>query len=109
MEDGCGKVVCETGYGTRVDTIKEAGEADGEDVAVSEVDFSCCMGDPVDGKADENGWGCDGEGGIEGTPESDGSSTGSVLVSRTEVFGILTVGVWGGRLDVGRTGDSVED
>lgn len=67
------------------------------------------MGDLVDGKAGENGWGCDGEGGVEGTPESDGSSTGLVLVSRTKVFGLLTVGVEGGRLDVGRTGDSVED
>lgn len=67
------------------------------------------MGDPVDSKAGENGWGCDDEGGVEGTPESDGSSTGLVLVSRTKVFGLLTVGVEGGRLDVGRTGDSVED
>lgn len=91
VEDGCGKVVCETEYGARVDTIKETGEGDSEDAAVSEVDSSCCAGDPADGKADENGWGCDG--GAEGTPESDGSSTGLVLVSRTEVLGILTVGV----------------
>ena len=34
------------------------GEGDGEDVVVSEVD----PGDLVDGKADENGWGCDCEG-----------------------------------------------
>lgn len=77
-----------------MDTIKETGEGDGEDVAVSEVDFSCCVGDLVDdGKADENGWGCDGEGRAEGTPESDGSSTDLVLVSRTKVFGILAVDV----------------
>lgn len=89
MEDGCGKVVCETEYGARVDTSKETGEGDGEDVAIPEVD----PGDPVDGKVDENGWGCDNEGRAEGTPESDGSSTGLVLVSRTKVFGILTVDV----------------
>lgn len=76
----------------RVDTI-ETGEGDGEDVAVSEVDFSCCMGDRVDGKAEENSWGCDGEGGAEGTLELDGSSTGLVLALRTKVFGILTVKV----------------
>lgn len=76
-----------------MDTVKETGEGDSEDVVVSEVDFSCCMGDLVVGKADENIWGCDGEGGAEGTPESDGSSTGLVLVSRTKVFGILTVDV----------------
>lgn len=60
-------------------------------MVVSEVDFSCCTGAPVDGKADEKGWGCDGEGGMEDAPESDESSTG--LVSRTKVFGILTVDV----------------
>lgn len=76
-----------------MDTIKETGEGDDEDVAISEVDFSCCIGDPVDGTADETGWGCDGEGGAEGTPESDGFSTGLVLVSRTKVFGILTMDV----------------
>lgn len=58
-------------------------------MAVSEVD----PGDLVDVKVDENGWGCDNEGRAEGTPESDGSSTGLVLVSRTKVFGILTVDV----------------
>lgn len=57
VEDERGKVVCETGCGARVDTVKETGKGNGEDgdgVAVSEVDFSCCMGDPVDGKVDEN-------------------------------------------------------
>lgn len=37
--------------------MKEIGNGDGEDgkdVVVSEVDFSCCLGDPVDGKVDEN-------------------------------------------------------
>lgn len=57
VEDECGKSVCATEGGARVDTIKEMGKGDSEDdegVAVSEVDFSCCLGDLVDVKVDEN-------------------------------------------------------
>lgn len=96
VEDECGKSVCEAECGARVDTIKEMGKGDSEDdegVAVSEVDFSCCMGDPVDGKADENWWGCDTDGRDDGAPESDGSSTELVMASRTKLSGTLMVDV----------------
>lgn len=76
-EDECGTVVCGTECGAKVDTTKEMGEGDGEDaegVAGSEVDFSCCVGDPVDGKVDGNWWGCNTEGSGEGAA-SEGSST----------------------------------
>lgn len=67
------------------------GNGDGEGgkgMVGAEVDFSCWVGDPVDGEVRENGWGCDSEGGGEGAPESDGSSAGLVLASRTNVSGI---------------------
>lgn len=108
----CGKVVCEIVCGVRVDTIKVTGKGNNEDdegMAVSEVDFSCCMGDPVDGKVDENWWGCDPEGRGEGAFGSDESSTDFVLASRTKVSGILLVAVYGGKLDVCGTSGSVED
>lgn len=112
VEDERGKVACETECGARVDTVKETGKGDGEDdegVAVSEVDFSCCVGDPVDGKVAENRWGGDTEGRGQGASDSDGSSADLVLASRTWVFGIFTVDAEGGRLEGCRTSDSVED
>ena len=92
--------------------MKETGKGDGEDdegVAVSEVDFSCCVGDPVDGTVAENRWRGDSEGRGQGASDSDGSSTGLVLAPRTRVFGIFTVDAGEGRLDGSRTSDSVED
>lgn len=92
--------------------MKETGKGDGEDgegVAVSEVDFSCCVGDPVDGTVAENQRGGDSEGRGRGASDSDGSSTGLVWASRTRVFGIFTVDADDGRLDGCKTSDSVED
>lgn len=112
VEDERGKVACETEGGARVDTMKETCKGDGEDdkgVAVSEVDFSCCVGDPVDGTVAENRWGGDSEGRGQGASDSDGSSTDLVLASRTRVFGIFMVDAEDGRLDGCRTSDSVED
>lgn len=112
VEDERGKVACETECGARVDTVKETGKGDGEDdegVAVSEVDFSCCVGDPVDGKVAENRWGGETEGRGQGASDSNGSATDLMLASRTRVFGIFTVDVEDGRLDGCRTSDSVED
>lgn len=57
VEDEGGKVVCDTECGARVDTIKDIGNGDGDDdkgVAASEVGFSCCVGNLVDGKVEEN-------------------------------------------------------
>lgn len=112
VEDERGKVACEMECGVRVDTMKETGKGDGENdksVAVSEVDFGCCVGDPVDGTVAENQRGGDSEGGSQGASDLDGSSTGLVRASRTRVFGKFTVDAEDGRLDGCKTSDSVED
>lgn len=95
VDDERAKVCCGTESG--VDTIKDIDKSDGEEdkvVDTSEVDLSWYVEVLVNGKLDENWKDCDTEGGGNGDPEEDESSTDPVSApTGTKTFGILMVDV----------------